>query len=136
MSSASSPSTPVRWDCTLFGGAMAGIGGAFLAIAHLNTFVENMVAGRGIIAIACVVYGRWNPLGVLLAALFFGMADAAQIRLQALKPDIPYQFFVMAPYVLAVLFLIVFAGRVRMPSALGVPFLGERRHRKRRVIRS
>ncbi len=122
----------VRWGCTLFGGAMAGIGGAFLAIAHLNTFVENMVAGRGFIAIACVVYGRWNPLGVMLAALFFGMADAAQIRLQALNPDVPYQFFVMAPYVLAVVFLIVFAGRVRMPSALGVPFIGERRRRRHR----
>ena len=115
-----------------FGGAMAGIDGAFLAIAHLNTFVENMVAGRGFIAIACVVYGRWNPLGVMGAALFFGMADAAQIRLQASNPDVPYQFFVMLPYVLAVLFLIVFAGQVRMPSALGVPFLGERRRRKRR----
>ncbi len=121
---------------TNWGLEIRAIGGAFLAIAHLNTFVENMVAGRGFIAIACVVYGRWNPLGVMLAALFFGMADAAQIRLQALNPDIPYQFFVMAPYVLAVLFLIVFAGRVRMPSALGVPFVGEQRHRKRRVIRS
>ena len=74
-----------------------------------------------------MVYGRWNPLGVMLAALFFGFADAAQIRLQVLNPDIPYQFFVMAPYILAVLFLIVFAGRVRMPSALGVPFLGGNR---------
>ena len=117
----------VRYGCTLFGGAMAGIGGAFLAIAHLNTFVENMVAGRGFI-----VYGRWNPLGVMVAALFFGIADAAQIRLQALNPDIPYQFFVMAPYVLAVVFLIVFAGRVQMPSALGVPFTGARRQQKRR----
>ena len=116
----------VRYGCTLFGGAMARIGGAFLAIVHINTFVENMVAGRGFIAIACVVYGRWNPLGVMVAALFFGIADAAQIRLQALNPDIPYQFFVMAPYVLAVVFLIVFAGRVQMPSALGVPFHGER----------
>ncbi len=89
-----------------------------------------------VVAIACVVYGRWNPLGVMLAALFFGMADAAQIRLQALNPDIPYQFFVMAPYVLAVLFLIVFAGRVRMPSALGVPFLGERRIARSRSTRT
>ncbi len=72
----------------------------------------------------------------MLAALFFGMADAAQIRLQALNPDIPYQFFVMAPYVLAVLFLIVFAGRVRMPSALGVPFLGERRIARSRSTRT
>ena len=89
-------------------------------------FVENMVAGRGFIAIACVVFGRWNPLGVLLACLFFGLTDAAQVRLQSLNPDIPYQFFVMAPYALAVVFLIFFAGRAGLPRALGVPFLSGR----------
>lgn len=116
-----------RYLCTVFGGVMAGIGGAYLSIAQVGGFVENMVSGRGFIAIACVVFGRWNPLGVMLAALFFGMADAAQIRLQMLNPDIPFQFFVMLPYVLAVAFLIVFAGRAQMPAALGIPFFGERR---------
>ena len=112
----------VRYAATAFGGAMAGIGGAYLAIAELSGFVENMVAGRGFIAIACVVFGRWNPLGVMLACLFFGLTDAAQVRLQSLNPDIPYQFFVMAPYALAVLFLIFFAGRAGLPRALGLPF--------------
>ena len=121
----------IRYGCVLFGGAMAGAGGAFLSIAEIAAFVENMVAGRGFIAIACVVFGRWNPLGVLLAALFFGMADAAQIRLQTLNPDIPYQFFVMAPYVLAIVFLVFFAGRVQMPRALGVPFFGGRRRKSK-----
>ena len=116
-----------RYLCTVFGGVMAGIGGAYLSIAQVGGFVENMVSGRGFIAIACVVFGRWNPLGVMLAALFFGMADAAQIRLQLLYPDIPFQFFVMLPYVLAVAFLIVFAGRAQMPAALGIPFFDERR---------
>lgn len=111
-----------RYLCTIFGGVMAGTGGAYLSIAQVGGFVENMVSGRGFIAIACVVFGRWNPLGVMFAALFFGLADAAQIRLQLLNPDIPYQFFVMLPYILAVVFLVVFAGRGQMPAALGIPF--------------
>ncbi|MBL8665183.1 MAG: ABC transporter permease [Candidatus Odyssella sp.] len=112
----------VRWGCVLVGGALAGAGGAYLSIAQIGNFVEDMVAGRGFIAIACVVYGRWNPFGVLLAALFFGAADAAQIRLQALNPDVPYQFFVMAPYVLAVGALVFVSRRSRLPAALGRPF--------------
>ncbi len=116
-----------RYMCTIFGGVMAGIGGAYLSIGQVGGFVENMVSGRGFIAIACVVFGRWNPMGAMLAALFFGLVDAAQIRLQLLNPDIPYQFFVMLPYVLAVGFLILFAGRARMPAALGIPFFGGRR---------
>ncbi len=119
----------LRYGCTLFGGAMAGAGGAFLAIAQLSGFVENMVSGRGFIAIACVVFGRWNPAGVVLASLFFGMADAAQIRLQTLNPDIPYQFFVVMPYALAIVSLVFLAGSARMPAALGIPFFGNRRRR-------
>jgi general nucleoside transport system permease protein len=111
-----------RWACVLWGGALAGAGGAYLSIAQIGNFVEDMVAGRGFIAIACVVYGRWNPLGVLLATLFFGAADAAQIRLQALNPEIPYQFFVMLPYLLAVGALVFLSRRSRLPSALAVPF--------------
>lgn len=111
-----------RFGAALFSGAMAGAGGAYLSTAQLSGFVENMVAGRGFIAIACVVFGRWTPAGAVLAALFFGAAEAAQVRLQMLNPDIPFQFFVMMPYVLAVLFLVFFAGRTRMPGALGVPF--------------
>lgn len=121
-----------RYGCVIFGGALAAMGGAFLAIAELSGFVENMVSGRGFIAIACVVFGRWNPLGVMGAAMFFGLADAAQIRLQTLNPDIPFQFFVMMPYVLAVLFLIFFAGRAQMPRALGIPFFGGHRRLFRR----
>lgn len=116
----------LRYVATVGGGAFAGIGGAYLSIAQLGSFVENMVAGRGFIAIACVVFGRWNPIGVMAVALFFGFADAAQIRLQTLNPDIPYQFFVMMPYALAVVALIFFAGRGGLPRALGIPFVGGR----------
>jgi len=112
----------IRYLCVLFGGAMAAIGGAYLSVAQIGGFVENMVAGRGFIAIACVVFGRWNPLGVLLATLFFGAADAAQIRLQTALPNVPYQFFVMMPYLLAIVALVFFARRTRLPAALGIPF--------------
>lgn len=115
-----------RWACLLWGGALAGAGGAYLSIAQIGNFVEDMVAGRGFIAIACVLYGRWNPLGVLLATLFFGAADAAQIRLQTQNPDIPYQFFVMLPYVLAVGALVFLSRRSRLPAALAQPFVPPR----------
>jgi simple sugar transport system permease protein len=111
-----------RTACVLWGGAMAGAGGAYLSVAQIGSFVEDMVAGRGFIAIACVVYGRWNPLGVLLATLFFGAADAAQIRLQPLFPGVPYQFFVMLPYVLAVGALVFLSRSSRLPAALAQPY--------------
>jgi simple sugar transport system permease protein len=111
-----------RAACVLWGGAMAGAGGAYLSVAQVGSFVEDMVAGRGFIAIACVVYGRWNPIGVLLATLFFGAADAAQIRLQPLFPGVPYQFFVMLPYVLAVGALVFLSRRSRLPAALARPY--------------
>lgn len=111
-----------RMAAVLFGGAMAGMGGAFLVLAQVNAFVEGMVAGRGFIALACVVFGGWNPLGVFVACMGFGLADALQIRLQTWYPDIPYQFFVMVPYAVALLALVVFTRRAISPAALGQPF--------------
>ncbi len=115
-----------RYAAVIFGAGMAGVGGAYLSIAQLSGFVEGMVAGRGFIAIACVVFGRWNPVGVLFAALFFGAAEAAQIRLQSLIPGIPYQLFSMLPYALAVLALVVYAGKAQLPGGLGRPYLSGR----------
>lgn len=112
----------LRFGAILFGGAMAGLGGAYLAIVQIDSFVENMVLGRGFIAIACVAFGRWRPMGVLTAALAFGLAEAAQIRFQTRYPQVPYQFFVMLPYVLAVIALIFVARGSAMPRALGKPF--------------
>lgn len=111
-----------RLLAVLFGGAMAGLGGAFLVLAQVNAFVEGMVAGRGFIAIACVVFGGWNPLGVLIACMGFGLADALQIRLQMWYPGIPYQFFVMLPYGVSLVALVIFARRSAGPAALGLPF--------------
>lgn len=112
----------VRMAACAFGGAMAGIGGAFLSTAQLAGFVENMVSGRGFIAIACVVFARWNPLAAVGVALAFGMAEAAQIRLQALYPGVPYQAFVILPYVLALAGLVAAARAAHLPAALAKPY--------------
>lgn len=107
---------------TLFGGALAGVAGAHLALAHAGTFAEGMSAGRGFIAIAVVVLGRWNPALVLFAALFFGAASAFQFFLQALGIDLPYQFFLMLPYLVTLAALAGWVGRSRAPAALALPW--------------
>jgi simple sugar transport system permease protein len=116
----------IRFLCVMIGGVFAGAGGAFLSTAQLWGFVENMVAGRGFLAISCVVFARWNPLLVVLVALGFGIADAAQIRMQSSFPDVPFQFFVIAPYVLAIVSLALGSRGNRMPAVLGVPFFPQR----------
>lgn len=112
----------VRFAATLFGGALAGVAGAHLALAHAGTFAENMSAGRGFIAIAVVVLGRWNPLWVLLAALFFGAASALQFLLQTLGLDLPYQLFLAFPYLLTLAALAGWVGKSRAPAALALPW--------------
>jgi ABC-type uncharacterized transport system permease subunit len=112
----------VRFLATIFGGALAGIAGAHLALAHAGTFAENMSAGRGFIAIAVVALGRWNPPFVLIAALLFGAASALQYLLQALGLDLPYQLFLALPYLLTLAALAGWIGRARAPAALAVPW--------------
>ena len=97
---------------TLTGGALAGLAGATLVLAQVGTFAEKMTAGRGFIAIAIVVLGRWHPAGVLLAALLFGGASALQFAFQAMGLDAPYQLFLVLPYVLALMAL-AFSARTR-----------------------
>lgn len=112
----------VRFWATLFGGALAGLAGAHLALAHAGTFAENMSAGRGFIAIAVVVLGRWNPVWVLVAALLFGAASALQFLLQALGLELPYQLFLALPYLLTLAALAGWVGRSRAPAALALPW--------------
>jgi simple sugar transport system permease protein len=107
-----------RWLAIAFGGAMGGLAGGTLVLAQAGTFAEGMSAGRGFIAIAIVVVGRWSPLGVALAALMFGAASALQFLLQALGLALPYQLFLALPYVLTLAALAGVAGRVRAPAAL------------------
>jgi general nucleoside transport system permease protein len=109
----------VRTIATLVGGGFAGLAGATLVLAQVGTFAEKMTAGRGYVAIALVVLGRWHPVGVAVAALAFGAAMAVQFLFQALGLDVPYQLFLMLPYVLALLALAGVVGRVRAPADLG-----------------
>lgn len=85
--------TLVRWSANLLAGAMAGAGGSFLSI-ELGVFIEGLTAGRGFLALAAVIFGRWHPLGALSASLLFGAADALQLRLQAL-PSIPFEVWLL-----------------------------------------
>ena len=95
------PVERVQVVATLVGGALAGLAGATLVLAQVGTFAEKMTAGRGFIAIAIMVLGRWHPVGVLLAALLFGAANALQFLFQAMGLAAPYQLFLVMPYLLA-----------------------------------
>lgn len=108
----------IRLLAILFGGATGGLAGGVLVLAQAGTFAENMSAGRGFIAIAIVVLGRWHPIGVAIAALIFGAASALQYLLQALGLALPYQLFLALPYLLTLAGLAGVAGRVRAPAGL------------------
>jgi simple sugar transport system permease protein len=109
----------VRVVSLLLGGALAGLAGATLVLAQVGTFTEKMTAGRGFIAIAIVVLGRWHPGGVALAALLFGGATALQFLFQASDTGVPYQLFLALPYLLALAALAVAVGRAKAPAGLG-----------------
>jgi general nucleoside transport system permease protein len=109
----------IRIGATIVGGGFAGLGGATLVLAQVGTFAERMTAGRGYLAIAIVVLGRWHPAGVAAAALLFGLATALQFLFQALGLRAPYQLFLMLPYLLTLLALAGVVGRVRAPADLG-----------------
>jgi simple sugar transport system permease protein len=100
-------------------GVLAGTSGAFLSIAYAGTFVEGMSAGRGFIALAIVIFGRWSAAGVVGAAFLFGLATALQFHVQALALPIPYQLLLMLPYILTLLVLASTAAQSRAPAALG-----------------
>jgi simple sugar transport system permease protein len=108
-----------RVAAVLFGGLLGGASGASLVLAQTGTFAEGMSAGRGFIAIAIVVLGRWHPVGVGLAALLFGAASALQFFFQATGWRVPYQFFLLLPYGLTLVLLGIRRGRAAAPAALG-----------------
>jgi simple sugar transport system permease protein len=114
----------VRFVVTLFVGALCGMGGAALSIGIGNSFTEGITGGRGFIALAVVVFGRWNPLGALGASLLFAAADTLQLTLQAkgVFPNIPYPLFLAVPYVLTLVALAVRGAKGKPPAALGTPF--------------
>jgi simple sugar transport system permease protein len=106
----------------LFGGAAGGLAGGTLVLAQAGTFAEGMSSGRGFIAIAIVVLGGWQPLGVAAAALLFGAASALQFAFQAMGWAAPYQLFLVTPYLLTLAALAGAVGRTRPPAALGKAF--------------
>ena len=112
----------VRFGAVLLAGALAGVAGAHLSLAHAGTFTEGMSAGRGFIAIAVVALGRWNPLWILAAAGFFGAASALQFTFQAGGSALPYTFFLALPYVLTLMALAGGVGRGKAPAALALPW--------------
>ncbi len=111
----------LRFLAVVLSGVLAGLGGAHLSIGDLSQFVERMTAGRGFIALAALIFGRWHPVGVLGACLFFGMAEAIADTLQGWTATIPPQVFLALPFVLTMVVLAGLMGRTRPPAALGLP---------------
>ncbi|MEH6578206.1 MAG: ABC transporter permease [Amphritea sp.] len=112
----------VRYLAVIASCMLAGLGGAYIVLSQVFVFTEHMSAGKGFIALAALILGRWNPLGALFAALFFGLCDAMQLRLQFSSPDVPYQLFSMVPYMASILALVLLSGKVRPPADIGNKF--------------
>src|SRR6266705_3949980 len=121
----------MRYIGVILSGALAGIGGAYLSIGQSSLFTRNMAAGRGFIALAALIFGKWRPVQTMLACLLFGFADALTIQMQGVAKlpsgeDIPVQFIQMIPYVVTIVVLAGFIGQSRAPRALGTPYQKER----------
>jgi ABC-type uncharacterized transport system permease subunit len=112
----------VRYLAVIIGGGLAGLGGAYLSIGNLGIFWTQMTAGSGFIAIAVVVFSRWDPGRSLLGALVFGFAGALQLSLQTLKAPVPSELLLMLPYVITILVLVSVSRRAEFPSAFAVPY--------------
>jgi general nucleoside transport system permease protein len=121
----------VRYSGVLLSGVLAGIGGAYLSIGQSSLFTRNMTSGRGFIALAALIFGKWRPVQTMLACLLFGFTEAVSIQMQGVVKlpsgdDIPVQFIQMVPYVLTIVVLAGFIGQSRPPRALGQPYQKER----------
>ena len=121
----------IRYWGVLLAGILAGMGGAYLSIGQSSLFTRNMTAGRGFIALAALIFGKWKPVPTLLACLLFGFTEAVSIQMQGVfklpsGEDIPVQFIQMVPYVLTIVVLAGFIGSSRPPRALGIPYQKEK----------
>ncbi|NES14258.1 MULTISPECIES: ABC transporter permease [Micromonospora] len=112
----------LRYRNVIMAGLVAGVGGASYTLA-LYSFTKNMIGGKGFIALAALIFGRWSPTGALLAALFFGFADQLATYLGAIGSSIPSQFLAMLPYLATILAVAGLVGRVRAPAADGKPYI-------------
>jgi general nucleoside transport system permease protein len=121
-----------RYLYTLIGGALAGLGGAYLSLGYTPTWVEGMTAGRGWIAVGLVVFGTWDPLRVMAGAYLFGFVDGFQLRAQGLGSTVPSFFLNMLPYLFTVVVVSLSSGerlqrKLGIPRALGLPYWREER---------
>lgn len=112
----------IRFRNVLIAGAIAGLGGAFFTLGAVGSFSKEMTAGKGFIALAALIFGRWSPLGAVAAALIFGFADNLQGLLTITGTPIPSEFMLMAPYIATIIAVSGFVGKVRAPAADGVAY--------------
>jgi simple sugar transport system permease protein len=116
----------MRYLGVIVSGALGGLAGAMLSIGEGTVFLEGMVAGRGFIALAAMIFGNWKPVGTMLACLLFGFTSGLQIVLQVVGTvDIPSQVLATLPYVLTILALAGFVGKSEGPAASGQPYRKE-----------
>jgi simple sugar transport system permease protein len=111
----------MRYMAVIISGALAGLAGSFLSLEQAHFFVKEMSGGRGFIALAAMIFGKWTPLGTAGAALLFGFGEALAIRLQGVTA-VPVQFINMVPYLLAIFVLVSAIGRATPPAADGIPY--------------
>jgi simple sugar transport system permease protein len=114
-----------RTLCLVAGGALMGIGGAFLTLAHQNMFLIDVIGGRGWVAIAMVIFGNWDPVKGTIGALIFGLLDGLQLRLQSVGVAIPFHIFLMIPYLLTIIALISVSRKAAVPAGLLKPYRRE-----------
>jgi general nucleoside transport system permease protein len=112
----------IRYIGVILGGMIAGFGGAFFTIGQVGRFDENMTGGRGYIALAAMIFGRWHPVGAMSAALVFGFSDAIANKLGILNTPIPSEFLAMAPYIATLIVVAGVVGKSRPPAADGIPY--------------
>lgn len=115
--------TRTRYRAVVLGGGLAGLAGTFFSLDSAGSFQENMTAGRGFIALAALIFGRWDPLGALGAATVFGFAEELQGRLALLDTPIPSEFLLMTPYIVTIFVVAGLVGRARPPAADGQPYV-------------
>jgi simple sugar transport system permease protein len=108
-----------RYRAVMLGGAIAGLGGTWFTLDAVSSFDENMTAGRGFIALAALIFGRWHPVGAFIAALVFAFSEELQNRLAVLDTPIPSEFLLMTPYVVTIIVVAGLVGRSRPPAADG-----------------
>jgi simple sugar transport system permease protein len=112
----------IRFKNVIYAGAVAGLGGAFFTLGAVGSFSKEMTAGKGFIALAALIFGRWSPLGAVAAALIFGFADNLQGLLTITGTPIPSEFMLMAPYIATIIAVSGFVGKVRAPAADGIAY--------------